>query len=182
MDVRTPSPEENPIMVERAAASETDKHCKPQMWVSCGRNVVYEGRKRPAEKQSQDLSWHSKGYGRSMGRYLSMTPQEYIDRERRRAWTNLKRANERRDEKAAERLAEKLEVLKEIENSLETVAWHRAQVCRLMRAVVEVLAADDSGDADMAIAAVVDGEEYTMQDLVFGMCDLVSAWERGEEA
>lgn len=41
-----------------------------------------------------------------------MTPQEYIDRERRRAWTNLKRANERKDEKAAERLVEKLEVLK----------------------------------------------------------------------
>lgn len=79
-----------------------------------------------------------------------MTPQEYIDRERRRAWTNLKRANERRDEKAAERLAEKLEVLKEIENGLETVAWHRAQACHLMRAAVEVLAAEDSGDADAA--------------------------------
>lgn len=60
-----------------------------------------------------------------------MTPQEYIDRERRRAYTNLKRANERRDEKAAERLAEKLEVLKEIENGLETVAWRRAQACHM---------------------------------------------------
>lgn len=106
-----------------------------------------------------------------------MTPQEYIDRERRRAWTNLKRANERRDEKAAERLAEKLEVLKEIESGLETLAWCRAQACHLMRAAVEVLAAEDSGDADAAIAAVVDGEEYTMQDLVFGMCELVSVWE-----
>lgn len=106
-----------------------------------------------------------------------MTPQEYIDRERRRAWTNLKRANERKDEKAAERLAEKLEVLKEIENGLETVAWHRAQACHLMRAAVEVLAVDDSGDTDMEIAAVVDGDEYTMQDIVFGMCELVSAWE-----
>ena len=110
-----------------------------------------------------------------------MTPQEYIDRERRRAWTNLKRANERRDEKAAERLAEKLEVLKEIENGLETVTWSRAQACHLMRAAVDVLAADDSGDADAAIAAVVDGEEYTMQDIVFGMCELVSAWERDED-
>lgn len=106
-----------------------------------------------------------------------MTPQEYIDRERRRAWTNLKRANERKDEKAAERLAEKLEVLKEIESGLETVTWRRRQACQLMRAAVEVLAAEDSGDADAAIAAVVDGEEYTMQDLVFGMYELVSVWE-----
>lgn len=111
-----------------------------------------------------------------------MTPQEYIDRERRRAWTNLKRANERKDEKAAERLAEKLEVLKEIESGLETLAWRRAQACHLMRAAVEVLAADDSGDADMAIAAVVDGEEYTIQDILLGMYDLVNAWEGDEEA
>lgn len=106
-----------------------------------------------------------------------MTPQEYIDREHRRAWTNLKRANERKDEKAAERLAEKLEVLKEIESGLETLAWRRAQACHLMRAAVEVLAADDSGDADMAIAAVVDGEEYTIQDILLGMYDLVNVWE-----
>lgn len=106
-----------------------------------------------------------------------MTPQEYIDRERHRAYMNLKRANERRDEKAAERLAEKLDVLREIESGLETVAWHRAQACHLMRATVEVLAADDSGDADAAIAAVVDGNEYTIQDIVFGMYELVSAWE-----
>lgn len=106
-----------------------------------------------------------------------MAPQEYIDRERKRALLNLDRANERKDEKAAERLAEKLEVLKEIENGLETVTWRRAQACHLMRAAVEVLAAEDSGDADAAIAAVVDGEEYTMQDILLGMCDLVSAWE-----
>ena len=106
-----------------------------------------------------------------------MTPQEYIDRERRRAYMNLKRANERKDEKAAERLAEKLEVLKEIEDGLETIAWHRAQACRLVRAAVEVLAAEDSGDADAAIAAVVDGEEYTIQDILLGMYDLVNAWE-----
>lgn len=106
-----------------------------------------------------------------------MIPQEYIDRERRRAYMNLKRANERKDEKAAERLAEKLEVLKEIEAGLETVTWRRTQACHLMRAAVEVLAAEDSGDADAAIAAVVDGEEYTMQDIVFGMYELVSAWE-----
>lgn len=110
-----------------------------------------------------------------------MTPQEYIDRERRRAYTNLKRANERGDQKAAERLAEKLEVLREIENGLETVAWHRAQACHLMRAAVEVLAAEDSGDADMAIAAVVDGEEYTMQDLVFGLCEIANRWEEEEQ-
>lgn len=106
-----------------------------------------------------------------------MTPQEYIDRERHRAWTNLKRANERRDEKAAERLAEKLEVLKEIENGLETVAWQRAQACHLMRAAVEVLAADESAEAAAAIAAVVDGEEYTIQDILLGVYDLVNAWE-----
>lgn len=106
-----------------------------------------------------------------------MTPQEYIDRERRRACMNLKRANERKDEKAAERLAEKLEVLKEIENGLGITTWRRTQACHLMRAAVEVLAAEDSGDADAAIAAVVDGEEYTIQDIVFGMCELVSAWE-----
>lgn len=106
-----------------------------------------------------------------------MTPQEYIDRERRRAYTNLKRANERKDEKAAERLAEKLEVLKKIEDGLETIAWHRAQACHLMRAAVEVLAAEDSGGADAAVAAVVDGEEYTIQDILLGMYDLVNAWE-----
>ena len=48
-----------------------------------------------------------------------MTPQEYIDRERRRALTNLDRADERRDKKAAERLVEKLEVLLEIERGLK---------------------------------------------------------------
>lgn len=48
-----------------------------------------------------------------------MTPQEYIDRERRRALMNLERADERRDKKAAERLVEKLEVLKEIERGLK---------------------------------------------------------------
>ena len=46
-----------------------------------------------------------------------------------------------------------------------------------MRAAVEVLAAEDSGDADAAIAAVVDGEEYTMQEIVFRMCELMSVWE-----
>ena len=61
-----------------------------------------------------------------------MTPQEYIDRERRRAWMNLKRANERRDEKAAERLAEKLEVLKEIEHGLKPTAT-REQVEKVWR-------------------------------------------------
>ena len=105
-----------------------------------------------------------------------MTPQEYIDRERRRTWTNLKRANERGDEKAAERLSEKLEVLKEIENGLEMDATRRVLACHLMRAAVEVLAAEDSGDADAAIAVVVDGEEYTMQDILLGMCELVNAW------
>lgn len=34
-----------------------------------------------------------------------MTPQEYVDRERHRAYMNLKRANERGDQKAAERKA-----------------------------------------------------------------------------
>lgn len=106
-----------------------------------------------------------------------MTPQEYIDRERHRAWTNLKRANERRDEKAAERLAEKLEVLKEIENGLETIAWHRAQACHLMRMAAKVLASVDWMDPDYSIADMVDGKEYTMQDILLGMYDLVSAWE-----
>lgn len=110
-----------------------------------------------------------------------MTPQEYIDRERRRAWTNLKRANERRDEKAAERLVEKLEALKEIENGLETVTWRRTQACRLMRAAVEVLAAVDSMDPDYSLVATVDGNEYTIQDILLGMYDLVNAWEGDEE-
>ena len=109
-----------------------------------------------------------------------MTPQEYIDRERRRAWTNLKRANERGDEKAAERLAEKLEVLKEIENGLEMVTRRRAQACRLMRAAAEALAAEDSPDAGYAIAARVDGIEYTMQDVVFGLCEIANRWEEEE--
>lgn len=111
-----------------------------------------------------------------------MTPQEYVDRERRRAWTNLKRAKERRDEKAAERLAEKLEVLKEIENGLETVAWQRAQACHLMRMAAKVLASVDWMDPDYSIADMVDGKEYTMQDILLGMCELVSAWEGDEEA
>lgn len=106
-----------------------------------------------------------------------MIPQEYIDRERHRAYMNLKRANERRDEKAAERLAEKLEVLKEIENNLETVTWRRTQACRLMRAAAKVLASVDSMDPDYSIVAMVDGEEYTIQDILLGMYDLVNAWE-----
>lgn len=106
-----------------------------------------------------------------------MTPQEYIDRERRRAWTNLKRANERKDEKAAERLVEKLEVLKEIESGLEMVTWRKTQACRLMRMAAKVLASVDSMDPDYSIVAMVDGEEYTMQDILLGMCELVNAWE-----
>ena len=65
-----------------------------------------------------------------------MTPQEYIDRERRRAYMNLKRANERRDEKAAERLAEKLEVLKEIERGLKSTVT-REQVEKAWKAEPE---------------------------------------------
>lgn len=106
-----------------------------------------------------------------------MTPQEYIDRERRRAHMNLKRANERRDEKAAERLAEKLEVLKEIESGLETVAWQRAQACHLMRMAAKVLASVAWMDPDYSIADTVDGEEYAIQDILLGMSDLVNAWE-----
>jgi hypothetical protein len=74
------------------------------------------------------------------------------------------------------RLAERLQVLCDIERGLKTL-HRKKEACRLMRAAAEALAAEDSGDADAAIAAVVDGEEYTMQDLVFGMCELVSAWE-----
>lgn len=106
-----------------------------------------------------------------------MTPQEYIDRERRRAWINLKRANERGDEKAAERLAEKLEVLKKIENGLETDATRRTLACRLMRVAAKVLATVDSIYPDYSLVATVDGNEYTMQDVLLGMCELVSAWE-----
>lgn len=111
-----------------------------------------------------------------------MTPQEYIDRERHRAWTNLKRANERRDEKAAERLAEKLEVLKKIENGLEMDATRRTLACRLMRVAAKVLATVDSMDPDYSLVAMVDGNEYTIQDILLGMYDLVNAWEGYEEA
>lgn len=106
-----------------------------------------------------------------------MTPQEYIDRERHRAYMNLKRANERKDEKAAERLAEKLAVLKKIENGLEMDATRRTLACRLMRVAAKVLATVDSMDPDYSLVAMVDGEEYTMQDILLGMCELVNAWE-----
>ena len=57
-----------------------------------------------------------------------MTPQEYIDRERKRALLNLDRADERKDKKAAERLVERLEVLKEIERGLKpTVTRERVE-------------------------------------------------------
>ena len=105
-----------------------------------------------------------------------MTPQEYIDRERRRAELNLGWAIRRNDDAAMHRLAERLQVLCDIERGLKTL-HRKKEACRLMRAAVEVLAAEDSGDADAAIAAVVDGEEYTMQDIVFGMCELVNAWK-----
>ena len=91
-----------------------------------------------------------------------MTPQEYIDRERHRAYMNLKRANERKDEKAAERLAEKLAVLKKIENGLEMDATRRTLACRLMRVAAKVLATVDSMDPDYSL---------------LGMCELVNAWE-----
>ena len=109
-----------------------------------------------------------------------MTPQEYIDRERRRAQLNLGWAIRRNDDAAMHRLAERLQVLCDIERGLKTL-HRKKEACRLMRAAAEALAAEDSGDADAAIAAVVDGEEYTMQDLVFGMCELVSAWEGDDE-
>ena len=105
-----------------------------------------------------------------------MTPQEYIARERHRAELNLGWAIRRNDDAAMHRLAERLQVLCDIERGLKTL-HRKKEACRLMRTAVEVLAAEDSGDADAAIAAIVDGEEYTMQDIVFGMCELVSAWE-----
>ena len=110
-----------------------------------------------------------------------MTPQEYIDRERRRAYTNLKRANERKDASAQEKLLERMGVLEEIERLL---AWmdHRTETIRLLKAALEVLAAEDSGDAGMEIAAIVDGVQYTMQDLVFGIAHAVTEWEEYEEA
>lgn len=110
-----------------------------------------------------------------------MTPQEYIDRERHRTWTNLRRANERGDEKDAERLAEELDVLMEIESGLETVSWRRVQACLLMRAAAKVLATVDSIDPDYSLVATVDGNEYTMQDILLGMYDLVNAWEGNEQ-
>lgn len=110
-----------------------------------------------------------------------MTPQEYIDRERRRAYTNLKRANERGDEKAAERLAEKLEVLKEIEADLETIAWRRAQACHLMRVAAKVLATVDLMNPEYSIVPMADGEEYTIRDILLDMGDLVNAWEGNEQ-
>lgn len=105
-----------------------------------------------------------------------MTPQEYIDRERRRAQLNLGWAIRRNDDAAMHRLAERLQVLCDIERGLKTL-HRKKEACRLMRAAAEVLAADDSGDADAAIAAVVDGEEYTIQDILLGVYDLVNAWE-----
>ena len=110
-----------------------------------------------------------------------MTPQEYIDRERRRAYTNLKRANERGDEKAAERLAEKLEVLKEIEADLGTIAWRRAQACHLMRVAAKVLATVDLMNPEYSIVPMADGEEYTIRDILLDMGDLVNAWEGNEQ-
>lgn len=110
-----------------------------------------------------------------------MTPQEYIDRERRRAQLNLGWAIRRNDDAAMHRLAERLQVLCDIERGLKTL-HRKKEACRLMRAAAEALAAEDSPDAGYAIAARVDGIEYTMQDLVFGMCELVSAWEGDEEA
>ena len=109
-----------------------------------------------------------------------MTPQEYIDRERRRAYTNLKRANERGDTPAQEKLLERMGVLEEIERLL---AWmdHRDETMRLLRVALEVLAAEDSVDAGMEIAATVDGVQYTMQDLVFGIAHAVTEWEEYEE-
>lgn len=109
-----------------------------------------------------------------------MTPQEYIDRERHKAWMNLKKANDRNDTKAAERLSEKLEVLSEIEHRLGTTLYQRQEARRLMQAAAEALAAEDSPDVDYAIAARVDGIEYTMQDLVFGLCEIANRWEEEE--
>lgn len=105
-----------------------------------------------------------------------MTPQEYIDRERRRAQLNLGWAIRRNDDAAMHRLAERLQVLCDIERGLKTL-HRKKEACHLMRAAVEVLAAEDSGDADAAIAAVVGGEEYTIQDILLGVYDLVNAWE-----
>lgn len=105
-----------------------------------------------------------------------MTPQEYIDRERRRAQLNLGWAIRRNDDAAMHRLAERLQVLCDIERGLKTL-HRKKEACRLMRAAAEALAAEDSGDADAAIAAVVDGEEYTIQDILLGVYDLVNAWE-----
>ena len=68
--VRAPSPEENPPMAERIAAIGADQHRRPQMRVPRGRDMVHEGRKRPAEEQGQDLSGIGKGHGRTVGRYM----------------------------------------------------------------------------------------------------------------
>ena len=110
-----------------------------------------------------------------------MTPREYIDRERHRTWTNLRRANERGDEKDAERLAEELDVLMEIESGLETVSWRRVQACHLMRVAAKVLATVDSMNPEYSIVPMADGGEYTIRDILLDMGDLVNAWEGNEQ-
>lgn len=109
-----------------------------------------------------------------------MTPQEYIDRERRRAQLNLGWAIRRNDDAAMHRLAERLQVLCDIERGLKTL-HRKKEACRLMRAAAEALAAEDSPDVDYAIAARVDGIEYTMQDVVFGLCEIANRWEEEEQ-
>lgn len=52
-----------------------------------------------------------------------------------------------------------------------------ASACRLMRVAAKVLATVDSMDPDYSIVATLNGEEYTIQDVLLGMCELVSAWE-----
>lgn len=105
-----------------------------------------------------------------------MTPQEYIDRERRRAQLNLGWAIRRNDDAAMHRLAERLQVLCDIERGLKTL-HRKKEACRLMRAAAEALATVDSMDPDYSLVAIVDGNEYTIQDILLGMCDLVNAWE-----
>lgn len=110
-----------------------------------------------------------------------MTPQEYIRSEQRRAlkWHDVAMFFHNR--KASEKLMERFELLVKIESELKGRTYRKKEARRLMQAAAEALAAEDSPDVDYAIAARVDGIEYTMQDVVFGLCEIADRWEEEEQ-
>lgn len=112
-----------------------------------------------------------------------MTPQEYVDRERRHVRINIGRAERSGNGAVIQQLEERLRILDEFERRLKAL-YRKKEVCRLMRAAAEVLIEDEKHlceGATTKIVAEVDGKTYTLSDIIFGLTLAAAVWEQEKE-